>query len=102
MSLIDARNWIVEKTYDQPTAAIRQIAFSPNGEFIAVGGDDSFIFILGAVSRTTVDKIPVASPVYSLSWHPKRNVLAYCTKWKSGAVSWSHVSEVREERKDRL
>lgn len=98
VSLLDSRDWIVQKTFDQPTAAIRQLAFSPNGEFIAVAGDDPFIFILGAVSRTTIAKIPVSQAVYSIAWHPKRNTLAYSTKWKSGPVVWYLVSEVGDER----
>lgn len=95
VSVLDTRDWIVTRTFDQPTAAIRQVAFSPSGEFIAVGGDDPFIFILGVVSRTTVHKIPVSTPVTALAWHPVHNTLAYCTKktnWKKGAsVEWHYV-----------
>lgn len=87
VSLLDTEHWLVERNYDAPTATIRHIAFSPDGELLAVGGDDPCIYIISVHTRATVHKIPVVGMVNSLAWHPSRNCLAWSTKQPS-AVVW--------------
>ena len=92
MSLLSTTDWSVQRNFDAPTAAIRHAAFSPDGELLAVGGDDACIFVFSVFARTTIAKINVTGSVNALAWSPKRNVLAYSTNSKVGVV-WHIVHQ---------
>ncbi|KAL1409784.1 hypothetical protein Q8F55_003781 [Vanrija albida] len=92
VTLIDTADWIVQRNFDQPTGAIRQAAFSPDGEFLAVAGDDPFIYVLAVFARTVVAKFPVNPTVNALAWHPTRNTLAWSSNAKPGMV-WYYASQ---------
>ncbi|WRT64915.1 uncharacterized protein IL334_001854 [Kwoniella shivajii] len=93
LSMFDTRDWICERTFDVCTAAIRQIAFSNDGEFIALGGDDNFIAIVSVYSGATIAKLPVYGMVSALTWHPKKNWLAYSYSGKVAAPIWHIVHQ---------
>ncbi|TYJ51697.1 hypothetical protein B9479_007717 [Cryptococcus floricola] len=93
LSLIDARDWICEKNWDVCTSAIRHTAFSSDGEFIAVGGDDLFIYILSTHASQVVSKIPIPATLNCLVWHPTKNILAWCHSDKKGAPLWYVVQQ---------
>lgn len=90
VSLYSARDWLLERTYHQPSGAIRHIAFSPDGELLAVGGDDPFIYLIGVWNKQTVQKIPVHGVVNGLAWNPVlregKCSLSWSTKSSTGVV----------------
>ncbi|WWD22174.1 hypothetical protein CI109_106665 [Kwoniella shandongensis] len=93
LSMFDTKDWICERTFDVCTAAIRHIAFSQDGEFIAIGGDDTFIAIVSVYTGATIAKVPVQGMVNSLTWHPRRNWLAYSTAIKTSVPVWHVVHQ---------
>lgn len=92
VSLLSTRDWIVSRVFDAPTAPIRHVVFSHDGELIAAGGDDACVLILGVASGQVVARIPTAAGtgINALAWHPGKNVLAYSTSSKVKGVVW-HV-----------
>lgn len=93
LSLFDTKEWICEKSFDVCTAAIRHTAFSYDGEFVAIGGDDLFIAIVSVYTGQTVAKIPIPAAVNALSWNPNKNSLAYCHQGKGGVPLWHIVHQ---------
>ncbi|KAK8846863.1 hypothetical protein IAR55_005953 [Kwoniella newhampshirensis] len=93
LSMFDTRDWICERTFDVCTAAIRHIAFSQDGELIAMGGDDVFIAIVSVHTGSTIAKVPIQGMLNSLVWHPKRNSLAYSTGTKTSVPVWHVVHQ---------
>lgn len=84
----------MQRTFDKPTALIRHLAFSHDGELLAVGGDDPFVLILGVTNGETVATVPIPSgtAINALAWHPSRNALAYSTNSKKSVV-WYVVNQ---------
>ena len=69
----------------------RSISFSFDGEFLAAGGEDSFISITATVPMdpsidSPLHKIPVSSAVNCLTWHPSRPYLAFAGDDREGSV----------------
>ncbi|KJE00638.1 hypothetical protein I311_05765 [Cryptococcus gattii NT-10] len=93
LSLFDTKEWICERSFDVCSAAIRHTAFSYDGEFVAIGGDDLFIAIVSVYTGQTVAKIPIPAAVNALSWNPKKNSLAYCHQGKGGVPLWHVVHQ---------
>lgn len=56
---------------------IRTVSFSHDCEYVASAGEDRFIDIAHVASGTQAHSIAVKEPINSLSWHPKRALLAY-------------------------
>nr|ODN94924.1 hypothetical protein L204_04264 [Cryptococcus depauperatus CBS 7855] len=88
LTLYDTKGWMAVKSWDVFMAAIRHTAFSYDGEYIAVGGDDLFIAILSVYTGQVITKISLPAAVNALSWHPKKNTLAYCHQGKIGVPIW--------------
>ncbi|KAL7418646.1 hypothetical protein Q5752_007105 [Cryptotrichosporon argae] len=86
LSILDTRDWISHQTFDITTAAIRHSAFSPDGELIAIAGDDNFIAIVAIHAGTTIAKLPVPAPVNSIAWSPQSNTLAWSTSSKASVI----------------
>lgn len=57
------------KGYDN---TINALAFSPNGEFLATGGEDGMIKIWNPQGGESIANIQVKSPILCLEWDPKR------------------------------
>lgn len=57
------------------TAAITSLEFSPDGKFLASGGDDGAILIFSTTSWTPVKRYLDVSPVSVLVWNRKRRYL---------------------------
>ncbi|OXC65940.1 hypothetical protein AYX13_05135 [Cryptococcus neoformans] len=93
LSLFDTKEWICERSFDVCSAAIRHTAFSYDGEFVAIGGDDLFIAIVSVYTGQTVAKIPIPAAVNALSWNPRKNSLAYCHQGKGGVPLWHIVHQ---------
>lgn len=70
----------------------RSVSFSHDGEYLAAGGEDAFISITATapMSASGIDsplhKIPVASAVNGLAWHPSRFYLAYAGDDRDGTI----------------
>lgn len=50
--------------------SINCVAFSPNGHFLASGGDDCMLFLYDCLSGQDLVKISSSSNVTSILWHP--------------------------------
>lgn len=50
--------------------SINSVAFSPNGRFLASGGDDCMLFMYDCLTGQDLVKISSSSNVTSLLWHP--------------------------------
>lgn len=62
----------------------RALSFSHDGEFLAAGGEDPFIWIGSTVNGATIHKLPVAGTTNTLAWNPAKNLLAYAGEEKAG------------------
>lgn len=62
----------------------RSLAFSHDGEFIASGGEDSFVWIGSSVDGSTIYKVPTTATINTLAWNPARYLLAYAGEEKPG------------------
>ena len=63
-------------------------AFSPNGELIALAGNDDF-YIVNVTSRATVYSItdPPAA-VNAIAWSPDGTYIAMCGGWEGSGASF--------------
>lgn len=92
LSLLSTTTLTATRTWDECAAPIRHAAFSGDGEYLAVGGDEAAILIFGVVSGEVVGRIPVNGATSALSWHPGQNVLAYATNAKNRGVGWWYAT----------
>lgn len=65
---------------------IRSISFSSDSELLAVAGEDDRIDVINIQSGETEYKIDTKSPTNSLSWHPHKRILAYCSDMRDHGV----------------
>lgn len=69
----------------------RSISFSFDGEFLASGGEDSFISITATCPMdpsvdSPLHKIPLNSAVNCVTWHPSKSYLAYAGEDRDGTI----------------
>lgn len=61
----------------------RSLSFSHDGEFIAAGGEDPFVWIGSTVDGSTIHKITTSGmTINSLAWNPSKYLLAYAGEEK--------------------
>ena len=58
------------------TAPVRAVAFSPNGAFLATGGDDGNLIIWSVNTRAPLMIEPLHKAITAVSWSPSRQFLA--------------------------
>lgn len=73
-------HWMSGKDLSYPP---RSLGFSHDGEFLAAGGEDPFVWIGSTVNGATVHKIPTQSmTINTLAWNPAKYLLAYAGEEK--------------------
>lgn len=73
-------HWMSGKDLNYPP---RSLGFSHDGEFLAAGGEDPFVWIGSVVDGSTVHKIPTQSmTINALAWNPAKYLLAYAGEEK--------------------
>ncbi|CAO1617294.1 unnamed protein product [Sympodiomycopsis kandeliae] len=63
----------------------RSLSLSYDGEYIAAGGEDSFIWIASTLNGALLHKLPVNGTINALCWNPTKHLLAYAGEEKSGS-----------------
>lgn len=62
----------------------RSLSYSHDGEFLAAGGEDPFIWIGSTQDGSTIHKLPVTGTINALAWSPARHLLAYAGEERAG------------------
>lgn len=62
-------------------------AWSPDGKYIAIGGDVDTVRILSAKSRRVVKRYPVGQTITKVKWHPYEPILAVATQNSTHGVA---------------
>lgn len=69
---------ICERVFSNKTdSPFKRVSFNHDGRYVAASSDSSFIDIYNAKEGGQSFKIKCSYTQEVLSWHPKRNVLAY-------------------------
>ncbi|GMK59496.1 hypothetical protein CspeluHIS016_0801020 [Cutaneotrichosporon spelunceum] len=89
LSLLSTTTLAATRTWDEYAAPVRHLAFSPDGEALAVGGDEAAVTIFAVGTGELLARIPAVGHVSALAWHARG--LAYATNAKS-RVGWWYVS----------
>lgn len=77
VSLWDVNELACVRTFSYLDWPVRTISFSHDGKLIASASEDLCVSVAHVETGASVAKIPVSSPTFSISWHPKRYLLAY-------------------------
>ncbi|CAO1613495.1 unnamed protein product [Parajaminaea phylloscopi] len=73
-------HWTSGKDLNYPP---RSLSFSHDGEYLAAGGEDPFVWIGSTVNGATVHKVPTQSmTINALAWNPTKHILAYAGEEK--------------------
>lgn len=93
IALWDIEEFVSVKTFSKTDCQIRQLSFSHDSLLIAAAAEDSSLEIYSVESGESVKKIECNSPQLTVSWNPKRYVLAYTLeeKDKSGDTNPIHL-----------
>ncbi|TDH72273.1 uncharacterized protein CCR75_008793 [Bremia lactucae] len=76
-SIWDLDELFCVKTFVVTTASIKSVRFSYEGRFLAIGMDDPLLVVVDVESGETVVKLQLQNSLQYLSWHPRKNLLAY-------------------------
>ena len=68
-SLMPSGNYKSTATLPGHTASVRVLRFSPNGNYLASGGEDGLVLVFSTDSWELVARIVNVSPVAALMWH---------------------------------
>ena len=77
VSLWDVNELACVRTFSYLDWPVRTISFSYDGKLISSASEDLCVSIAHVESGTSIAKVPVSSPTFSIAWHPKRYLLAY-------------------------
>jgi WD40 repeat protein len=69
---------ICERVFSHKTdSPFRRVSFSPDNKFVATSSESNYIDIYNAIDGGQAFKVKCCFSQELLSWHPKRNILAY-------------------------
>lgn len=77
VSLWDAAELACVRTFARLEWPVRAISFSHDGKLLASASEDTTIDIGHVSTGEKVAAVDVTSPTFTISWHPKRYLLAY-------------------------
>ena len=77
VSLWDVNELACVRTFSYLEWPVRTISFSHDGKLLSSASEDLCVSIAHVETGASIAKIPVSSPTFSISWHPKRHLLAY-------------------------
>ena len=77
VSLWDADELACLRTFSRLEWPVRAISFSHDGKLLASASEDTVIDVGHVETGERVAEVAVASPTFTIAWHPKRHLLAY-------------------------
>ena len=76
VTLWDLKNLVCLHTSDRLQEAVRTVAFSHDGRYLAAGSQDSHIDFMDVATGKCASRLAVSCVINSLAWHPSRMLLA--------------------------
>lgn len=77
VSLWDAKDFICLKTYFHMDFPIRALSFSQDSRYLAMTGEDPYVFVEDVISGESLGKIALRYSPEDCAWNPAQNILAY-------------------------
>lgn len=78
VNLFDTSEWICARTITSCDHSINSLAFSHDGEYLAISSTGSYINICSVETGEQMHRINLTAPVPSVTWHPSKYAFAYC------------------------
>ncbi|KAM0936545.1 putative transcription factor WD40-like family [Dioscorea sansibarensis] len=77
VSLWDIKEMLCVRTFTKLEWPVRTVSFNYTGEYLASASEDTFVEITNVQTGRTAHQITCKSPMNSVEWNPKYNLLAY-------------------------
>ena len=78
INLWDTTEWVCKRVLDQAVGTVRQVSFSWDGGYIAVGSEEGTgLDVAHVETGEYVHTVPTQAPAVCVAWHPNRYWLAY-------------------------
>ncbi|KAJ0988183.1 hypothetical protein J5N97_006539 [Dioscorea zingiberensis] len=77
VSLWDISEMLCVRTFTKLEWPVRTVSFNHTGEYLASASEDTFVEISNVQTGRTAHQISCKSPMNSVEWNPKYNLLAY-------------------------
>jgi len=87
--------FILECTLEDHTSLVNALAFTPTGDYLASGSNDSTLIIWDPVTGLMKNRITFCNPILSLAWDPRHLKCLY-VGCEDGMLALLDNSEVRD------